>query len=54
MFSRWVVTNITSARISCGDQLVVCGLYNINGGNYVVLASCEAARHRFVLSLTIH
>jgi hypothetical protein len=36
MFSRWIVTNITSARgtlhcrktrILCGDQLVVCGLY---------------------------
>jgi hypothetical protein len=36
MFSRWIVTNITSARgtlhcrktgIPCGDQLVICGLY---------------------------
>jgi hypothetical protein len=36
MFSRWIVTNITSARvtlhcrktcISCGDQLVICGQY---------------------------
>jgi hypothetical protein len=36
MFSRWLVTNITSAsrtvhcrktHISCGDQLVICGLY---------------------------
>jgi hypothetical protein len=36
MFSRWIVTNITSARgtvhchktrIPCGDQLVVCGRY---------------------------
>jgi hypothetical protein len=36
MFSRWIVTNITSARgtlhcrktrIPCGDQLVNCGLY---------------------------
>jgi hypothetical protein len=36
VFSRWIVTNITSARgtlhcretrIPCGDQLVVCGLY---------------------------
>jgi hypothetical protein len=35
MFSRWIVTNITSARetvhclktrIPCGDQLVICGL----------------------------
>jgi hypothetical protein len=35
MFSRWTVTNITSARetvlclktrIPCGDQLVICGL----------------------------
>jgi hypothetical protein len=34
MFSRWIVTNITSARenlhyrktrIPCGDQLVICG-----------------------------
>jgi hypothetical protein len=38
MFSRWIVTNITSARgtlhcrnnrIPCGDQLVICGLYMI-------------------------
>jgi hypothetical protein len=37
MFSRWTVTNITSDRgtlncrktlIPCGDQLVICGLYN--------------------------
>jgi hypothetical protein len=36
MFSRWIVTNITSARgtlhchktrIPCGDQVVICGLY---------------------------
>jgi hypothetical protein len=36
MFSRWIVTNITSARgtlhfrktrIPCGYQLVICGLY---------------------------
>jgi hypothetical protein len=36
MFSRWIVTNITSARgtvhcrktrIPCGEQLVICGLY---------------------------
>jgi hypothetical protein len=36
MFSRWIVTNITSARGTlhcrktrrpCGDQPVVCGLY---------------------------
>jgi hypothetical protein len=38
MFSRWIVTNITSARgtvhcrktrISCGDRLVICGLYPV-------------------------
>jgi hypothetical protein len=38
MFSRWIVTNITSARrtlhcrktrIPCGDQLVICGLYSL-------------------------
>jgi hypothetical protein len=36
MFSRWIVTKITSARgtvhcretrIPCGDQLLICGLY---------------------------
>jgi hypothetical protein len=36
MFSRWIVTDITSARgtfhcrktrIPCGDQLIICGLY---------------------------
>jgi hypothetical protein len=36
MFSRWLVTNISSAhgtlhcrktRVPCGDQLVVCGQY---------------------------
>jgi hypothetical protein len=36
MFSRWIVTNITSAvgtvhcrktRIPCGDQLVICELH---------------------------
>jgi hypothetical protein len=27
MFSRWIVTNITSARIPCGDHLLVCALY---------------------------
>jgi hypothetical protein len=36
MFSRWIVTNITSAgrtlhcrktRIPCGDQIMICGLY---------------------------
>jgi hypothetical protein len=36
MFSRWIVTNITSARVTlrchktripCEDQLVICGLY---------------------------
>jgi hypothetical protein len=38
MFSRWIVTNTTSARgtvhcrkkrIPCGDQLVICGLYKM-------------------------
>jgi hypothetical protein len=37
MFSCWIVTNIISARrtlhrcktsIPCGDQLLICGLYN--------------------------
>jgi hypothetical protein len=36
MFSRWIVTNITSTpgtlhcrktRIPCGDQLLICGQY---------------------------
>jgi hypothetical protein len=45
MFSRWIVTNITSARgtlhcrktrIPCGDQLVICGLYN-NTQNSILL-----------------
>jgi hypothetical protein len=38
MFSRWIVTSITSVhgtvhyrkiRIPCGDQLVICGLYQM-------------------------
>jgi hypothetical protein len=44
MFSRWLVTNITSTRgtmhcrktrTSCGDQLVICGLWlhDLSGAN---------------------
>jgi hypothetical protein len=38
MFSRWIVTNITSAsgtvhcrktRIPCGDHLAICGRYDV-------------------------
>jgi hypothetical protein len=59
IFSRWIVTKITSARgtlysrktrIPCGDQLVICGLYlgvqNGDGKNYVTSVSNGCLRYQ--------
>jgi hypothetical protein len=61
MFSRWILTNITSARgtlrchktrIPCWDQLVICGPYMQRSSvpmispSYIGWPSTRAWRHR--------
>jgi hypothetical protein len=56
MFSRWIVTNITSARgtlhcrktrIPCGDQLMICGLYTVRPCAAVQSVSLHSAVWQF-------
>jgi hypothetical protein len=55
MFSRWIVTNITSAcgtlrcrktRIPCGDQLVMCGHYYTTKKQHVMRITYTAGESK--------
>jgi hypothetical protein len=60
MFSRWIVTNIISARgtvlyrktrIPCGDYLVICGLYTVPGPTTIKILGFMITRKSTTTSL---
>jgi hypothetical protein len=62
MFSRWIVTDITSARgtlhcrktrVSCGDQLAICGLHSIYATAYRFPRTQSLLYHRTSSSTVI-